>query len=145
MGTEKTKSFSAVSYDGSIYNFIITKEGDIFCLEFDIAKPAKIIELKPNFILRNEEGRSFYSLDDYARERKQQKSLISEWIINEDVFEYLVNNKKIIYSTQMAILYGFNPEYSFDAHYQKRAFKYSRNNPAKRTKILKPMKSGKFN
>jgi len=145
MSTEETKCFSAVTYEGNIYNFVITNKGDIFCLEFDLAISTQLIELKPNFILRNEEGRSFYSLDDYVRERKLKKSLISEWIIDEEVFEYLINNRRIMYSTQMAVLYGFDPKYAFDVKYQKRAFKYSRNNPAKRTKVLKPMKSGIFN
>ena len=145
MELEEVRYFSAVTYDNSIYRFIVPLEGDIYCCEFNILTPANTVELKPNFILRDKCGRSFYSLDDHTRERKIKKSLIREWIIDEDLFEYLINNKKIIYSAQMAILYGFDPQYAFDARYQKRAFKYSRNNPLKRTRALESMKAGKFN
>lgn len=142
---EEVRYFSAVTFDDNTYNFAVTPEGNIYCCEFDLAEPAKIIEFKPNFILRNKYGRPFYSLDDYARERKFDKSLIREWIIDEDLFELLINDRKILYSAQMAVLYGFDPKYAFDANDQKRAFKYSRHNEAKRARILEPMKSGKFN
>lgn len=145
MDLEKVRYFSAVTYDDSTYKFAVTPKDEIYCYEFDITKPTKKIELKPNFILRDKTGRSFYGLDDFYRERKLKKSLIREWIIDEELFEYLIDNQMIMYSTQMALLYGLDPQYAFDAHYQKRAFKSSRNNPAKRKRVLQPMKSGKFN
>lgn len=145
MDFEEVKYFSAVTFDDNTYNFAVTPKGDIYCCEFDIAQPAKIIELKPNFTLRDERGHSFYSLDDYTRERKIEKSLIREWIIDEELFSLLMSEHKLLYSTQMAVLYGFDPQYSFDANNQKRAFKSSRNNKKKRAKVLAPMKSGKFN
>lgn len=145
MNLNEMKYFSAVTYDNEVYEFAVTPEGDIFCCDFDIADPTNIIELKPNFILRDKQGKTLYSLDEYTRERNIKKSLIREWIINEDLLEYLIKNRKIIYSTQMAILYGFDPQYAYDAHYQKRAFKSSRNNPLKRTKILARQKAGNFN
>ena len=142
---EEMKYFSAITYDDNIYTFAVTPEGYIYCEDFDIVEPTSILELKPNFVLRNEEGCTFYSLDDYTRERKVKKSLISGWIIDDDLFEYLINNRRIMYSTQMAVLYGFEPKYAFDAHSQSRAFKSSRNNPKKRAKILESQKQGKFN
>jgi len=142
---EEMKYFSAITYDDNIYTFAVTPEGYIYCEDFDIVEPTSTLELKPNFVLRNEEGCTFYSLDDFTRERKIKKSLISGWIIDDDLFEYLINNRKIMYSTQMAVLYGFDPKYAFDAREQKRIFKNSRNNTKKRTKVLAPMKSGKFN
>ena len=140
-----TKYFNAVAYDGNIYNFEVTPEGNIYCTNFNLKTPANVIELKPNFVLRDIHFRSFYSLDEYTRDKKIKKSLISEWNIEEDVFQYLISGRQIMYSSQMAILYGFDQRYAFDAPSQQRAFKYSRNNRAKRQRILAPMKSGKFN
>lgn len=146
MDSQEVKYFSAVTYDFGTFNFAVTPNGSIYCKEFGKAIPAaSTIELKPNFILRNKNGRSFYSLDEYARDNKIKKSLISNWIINDDVFEYLVKNNKIMYSTQIAILYGLDPQYAFDAFYQKRAFKHTRNNALKRARVLAPQKTGKFN
>ena len=139
---EEMKYFSAVTYNNETYTFAVTPEGDIYCYEFDIATPTNIIELKPNFILRDEKGKTLYSLDDYYREKNIKKSLISEWKIDDELFEQLIQSKKIMYSTHMALLYGFDPIHAYDSCYQKRAFKSYRNNPDKKTKILSKQKSG---
>lgn len=145
MENEEVRYFSALTFDDNTYNFAVTPDGDIYCCEFDLAEPARTIEFKPNFVLRNKHRRPFYSLDDYARERKIEKSLVKEWIIDEDLFNFLMEKRQIMYSAQMAVLYGFEPHYAFDYYDQKRAFKSSRNNAKKRAKILEPMKTGKFN
>lgn len=143
------KFFDAVAVDGSTYHFSINIKGEISCFEFGITYPASIIELKPNFVLRNADGSTLYSLDDHLRNRNKKKSdglsLINAWNIPEDVFEYLVNNKKIMYSVQMAVLYGFDPLYAFDKSHNKRAFKSSRNRPEVKTRVLAKQKAGKFN
>ena len=143
--TEKLRYFKAVTYDDNTYNFVVTSDGGIYCLEFDIVEPASVIELKPNFVLRRKNGETIYNLDDFRRERKIPKSLIREWIIDDELFNELIGQRKILYSVQMALLYGLDASKSFDAHYQKRAFKSSRNNEEKRIKVLSKMKSGKFN
>ena len=146
---EVMKYFSAIAVDGSTYNFGITPKGEISCAEFGITYPASIIELKPNFVLRRVDGSTLYSLDEHLRNKNIKKpdglSLIIEWKIPEDVFEYLINNRKIMYSTQVAILYGLNQQYAYDYRYNKRAFKSTRNNPEGRARTLAPKKSGNFN
>lgn len=142
---EKQKYFKAVTYDNNTYNFVVTSDGGIYCLEFDITEPASIIELKPNFVLRRKNGETIYNLDDFTRERNIKKSLIREWIIDDELFDELIEQRKIMYSVQMAILYGLDALNAFDAHCQKRAFKSSRNNEEKRVKVLSKMKSGQFN
>ena len=145
---EEIKYFEAVTYDRQTYHFTINQKGEIYCIEFggSIA-PAHQIEMKPNFVLRDNGYRTIYSLADYHRENQKKKtneSLISEWIIPEELFEYLLQNKKIIYSTLVAELYGFDKEYAYDARHQTRFCKRARNNPEKKAKILAPIKSGKF-
>ena len=142
---EELKSFSAVTFDDKTYNFLITPEGGIYCDEFDIAEEASIIELKPNFVLRRDNGTTIYSLENYARENNFQKSLIREWVIDDETYYELLSQKKLMFSTQMAIFYGFDPQKAFDYASQKRAFKMSRNNEEKRTKVLSRMKKGQFN
>ena len=46
-----------------------------------------------------------------------------------------------MYSTDMAYLYGLNPEYASDREYQTRAFKYVKDD----TKRLVKQKQGIFN
>lgn len=143
------KYFSALAVDNSTYNFSITPTGEIFCIEFGTTYPASKIELKPNFVLRKEDGSTLYSLDDHLRNRNKKKpngqSLIIQWNIPTDVFEYLIDNKKLMYSYNMALLYGFDTQYAFDQNHNKKAFKSTRHNPEEMEKRLLLQKSGQFN
>lgn len=144
---EKMKYFEAVTYDNQLYHFAVTPENEIYCIEFGISIPANKIEIKPNFVLRDEGSRTIYSLDDHLREKNKKKtndSLISEWIITDEIFNYLIENKMIIYSTTFGLLYGFNPEYAYDRYHQSKLIKISKEKPEKLTKILAPLRSGKF-
>ena len=145
---EEMKYFEAVTYDKQTYHFALSPEGEIKCIEFgnDIS-PAHQLEIKPNFVLRDNGLRTIYSLADYHRDTDKKKtgeSLIFEWIIPDDLFESLVNNKKLIYSTFTAELYGFDPQFAYDARHQKRFCKKTRKNPEAKARVLAPMKSGKF-
>lgn len=145
---KEMKYFEAVTYDKQTYHFALTPEGEIYCIEFGKNLfPAYQIEIKPNFVLRDSGYRTIYSLADYHRENEKKKtneSLISGWIIPDDLFEYLVNSRKLIYSTFVAELYGFDPKYAHDARHQARFCKKARNNPEAKARILAPMKAGKF-
>ena len=144
---EEMKYFKAVTYDNQSYHFAVTPKDEIYCAEFGLSEPAKKIEIKPNFVLRDESGRTIYSLDDHLRENNQKKtndSLISEWIIPEEVFNYLIENKMITYSTTFGLLYGFDPEYASDRRYQGRLIRISKEKPEQLTKILAPLRAGKF-
>ena len=146
---KEIKYFSAVAFDGSTYNFSITSNGEISCEQFNMSFPASIIELKPNFVLRSSDWRSVSSLDDYLRNELCKKSdglsLISKWNISDEVFEYLINNRKLMYSSQMAVFYGFDLNYAYDKQHNKRVFKSFRNKPDAKSRILAPQKRGKFN
>ena len=73
---------------------------------------------------------------------KQQQNLIKSYIIEPYVLEYLIENKMLIYSHDMALLYGFDPKHSYDGHFQTRAFKKNRHKD--KTKILTKQKKGIF-
>lgn len=161
---EPIKSFIAVTYGNKPYHFIITDDKKIYCCEFRLEYGADIIELKPNFVLRDEHSQTIYSLKDYLREQKekkkidykkfiletiskeeqekQQEELIQSYIIEPTVLEYLMENKMLMYSNDMAMLYGFDPQHAYDHHFQTRSFKKSRNK--ENTKILTKQKKGIF-
>ena len=144
---EEMKYFKAVTYDNQSYHFAVTPKDEIYCAEFGTSVAARKIEIKPNFVLRDESGRTIYSLDDHLRENNQKKtndSLISEWIISEEVFNYLIEKKMITYSTTFGLLYGFDPEYASDRRHKGRLIRISKENPEQLTKILAPLRAGKF-
>lgn len=138
------KYFSAVTFDNNKYNFAVTPEGEIYCNEFGISFPAYGIELKPNFVLLDHSKRTLYSLGDHIQNRNKTYSLIKEFIIDPELFDYLKNNHMVTYSTDVAFQYGFDQNYAFDAHWQKRAFKSYRYNQKKKVKILEKQKRGIF-
>ena len=147
---EEIKYFKAVTYNGDEYNFAVTPENQICCIEFGIDKTANLLELKPNFVLRNKNSRTIYSLDEHLRARYSPKSKgdkIFNWIIEPELFKYLLENKMIMFSKQMAILYGFTEEYqqfAYNASYEPRAHKNSRNNPKKRALTLEKIRKDIF-
>lgn len=145
--------FTAITYNNYVYHFSITANGEISCSEFGITIPASIIEIKPNFVLRRADGSTICNLDDHLRNRNLKKpngeSLVFKWDIPENVLEYLINNKKIMYSTELALLYGFPTEYAHDINYKRKEIRRLQNNPNKSEKHLCKLrtqfKNGKFN
>lgn len=147
MEKDGMKYFKAVSYDKEIYHFVITPDGEICCIEFGLEYTGDKIEINPNFVLRDKEYRTVYSLDSYFRDnnkKKTNKSLISEWIIPKQVLKYLYDNKKIRYSTIMALVHGFDIDGANDRHHQGRLIKIADEKPEKFARILAPYKTGKF-
>jgi len=132
--------FTALTYNNSVYHFTIFENGEISCIEFGITEPASIIEIKPNFVLRRADGSTVYELDDHLRNRNLKKpngeSLVFKWDIPENILEYLINNKKIMYSTEMALLYGFPTENAHDINYKRKEIRRIQNNPNKSEKHL---------
>ena len=147
---EGTKYFSAVSHNQVIYHFAVTEEKKIYCLEFNEIIPASIIELKPNFVLRSQNGCYIYSLVDHLKASGkynpnvfgENNQLIFKFDISDELFSYLIENRMLKYSTSVAELYGYDPQYAYDRHFNTSAFKSSRNNPVKKSKRLLRQKSG---
>lgn len=162
---EPIKSFIAVTYDNKPYHFIITDDKKIYCCEFRLEYGADIIELKPNFVLRDKQSQTIYSLKEYLKEHKEknnktdykkfmfgyvpktelektQHDLIKSYIIETPVLEYLIENRMIMYSNDMAMLYGLDPTHAYDQYFQTRSFKKSRHK--ENAKILTKQKKGIF-
>lgn len=152
---EPIKQFFAVTYDNQIYHlFISNVDNKIYCCEFGLDYAGDMIEIKPNFVLRNQGYATVYCLNDYLRENpdqkkphitpedpKQQYSLIRCFIIEPYVFEYLKENNMIIYSHDMSILYNLDSQHAFDSRFKTNAFKKHRRD---KSKILTKQKKGIF-
>lgn len=137
--------FTALTYNNSVYHFSITKNGEISCVEFGITTTASIIEIKPNFVLRRADGSTIYNLDDHLRNRNLKKpngeSLVFKWDIPENVLEYLINNKKLMYSTEIALLYGFPTEFAHDINYKRREIERIKNKTPRAEKHLNKLRT----
>lgn len=154
--------FKGLSFDGQIFEFIVCENG-IFCTNLhDETVLYEKLTLKPSFTfskahytaLREKQKYSTKtnktekssssnpsSLDSYIRENNLEKILICQYLIDDELLAYLIKNKMIDYSTDMAYLYGLDSDYAYDRQYQTRAFKWVK----KKSKILTKQKRGFFN
>ena len=154
---EPIMQFFGVTRDNEIYHFFIDSDDKkIYCCEFGLDYAGSIIEIKPNFVLRNSNYETVYNLKEYLRENpskiitknyqegiiKPQTKLIQNYIIEPSILKYLIDNTMIMYSHDMALLYNLDTNYSYDKHQKNNAFKRQRRD---KTKILIKQKQGIFN
>lgn len=136
----KDRFFKAITFMGRELEFRVTEDNEIISESFSFNVPIKRLILKPNleFIC---EGRIGFDLDGIARSTRSVKDLVQYFIIDEDLLLELVSLDKIRYSTDMAFLYGFNPDFAYDRRENTRAFKHVKDE----SKILSLQKRGIFN
>lgn len=132
--------FNAITFDDQIYEFIVDGEGNIYCDAIIKDRAIKKLIMKPNFEAILVNG-GWVSCDCLARMNGGRKSLIKDYNISPQLAEKLVLNHSIMYSVDMAYLYGLDYRYAYDREDQTRAFKHVKN-PAKR---LVKQKQGIFN
>lgn len=132
--------FFALTYDNQILEFIVKDNGLIYCDFISKKFGIKKLYLKPNFEFTLEND-VILSYDTILRSKEQRKSLIGSYHIDTDLAQYLILNRFISYSYDMAELYGFNPNYASDKSHKARAFKHVKD-PKKR--LLK-QRQGQFN
>ena len=125
--------FSAISFDGRTYDFIVYDNDTIDCPVLGLIGYNRI-HLKPRF--RMYKNNNFYTLDVECNPKFQSsKGLICNYQIDERLFAFLKRKKLIIYSTEMAHLYGFEDKDGFDQDYDSR---YRIGNPFKRVRKKDP-------
>lgn len=134
--------FYATSFDGNVIEFIVFDDNTIDCPTLGFSSFNKI-ELKPRFVLS---GKDFYYTYDVPASRYGENSqLIGNYDIDEDLFKYLKQNEMIIYSNDMAYLYGFEDKQGYDSDPRY----YGVGSPYKRAKkkgpILVKQRKGQFN
>ena len=136
----KERFFKAITFMGRELQFKVTEDNEIISESFSFNVPIKRLILKPNleFICQ---GRVGFDLDGIARATGSVKDLVQYFIIDEDLLLELVLEDKLRYSTDMAFLYGFNPEFAYDRGENTRAFKHVKDE----SKILALQRMGIFN
>lgn len=112
-----------------------TIEDDFFGLG-----PISSIDLKPIIIIRTMDGHDI-DFDSYARTNRRKREYIEKVTIDDELLRELVAKRKIYYSTDMAYLYGFDPELAYDRRESSRAFKHVKDP----NKILALQKQGIYN
>ena len=132
--------FYAMSFDGNIIEFIVFNDNTIDCPELNVYN-FKRIELKPRFVMWDE--KNYYRYNVPASHYSGYSKLIESYDINENLFAYLKQNGMIIYSTDMAYLYGFSDTDGYDkkGYNVGSPYKWAK----KKGPILVKQRKGQFN
>lgn len=133
------RKFTAITFSDKEYEFIIASDGNIYSDLF--LKPARYIELKPNLYAKYQDGGDHFSFDEQTRRTGKERELIREYRIDDELLKELIQKKQAYISTEMAIFYGFDPDYGFDRKHKMNPFKHIKKEPEK---ILKYQKLGIF-
>ena len=140
MEREEIGRFSATTFNGNVIEFIVFNNYTMSCPTLGINSFNRII-LKPRFVLVGKD--LYYTYGDDNKEEKDPNVLISNYDINEQLFDHLKSLGMIKYSTDMAYLYGFSDKSGYDNG------RYGVGSPYKWAKkkgpILSKQRSGKFN
>ena len=136
---QEERKFTAITFSDKEFEFIVAGDDNIYSDLF--FKPARYIELKPNLCARYQDGGSF-SFDERTRETGLERELIREYRIDDDLLKELIDKHIAYISTEMAIFYGYDPDYGFDRKHKMNPFKHIKKEPEK---ILKYQRQGIFN
>ena len=144
MKKEEIGKFFAIAYNNNYFEFIVYSDNTLSCPTLGI-KSFSTIELKPRFVLRGINGENkYYTYDAKSNEPDDSHpELIGNYVISEELFTILKENKMIIYSTDMAYLYGFKDKdgYDNDEYGVGSPYKWAK----KKGPILTKQKKGVFN
>ena len=141
--------FTAVSFKGESYEFIVYNDNSIDCPKMEIWG-MNGIHTKPRPELWD--SKTWYPVIRENYGYPDQTRLIKEFNIDDELFKYLDLNNMIMYSTDMAYLYNFIDKDGFDKEKVRgksngkvkrkgRAFKHA----SKKGEILTKWKNGEFN
>ena len=129
-----------VDFNGLVYPFLIYDDCTMDCVSLGI-EGIKKLYLKPRFEVETEDA--CYTLSSQLRNDR----LISQIICDDNMFDYLYQNKMIYFSTDMAYLYDLPIKEGFDFRRKKECensgtpYKWAE----KKGPILARQKAGKFN
>lgn len=123
--------FWAITFDNQVYNFIVTDQLSLYCPQIGENRQIKSLAIKPNFEICLNGGSLRHAVDLAKRHRGESYyengekiPYVAKYIIPEQLIGVLVANEVISYSTDMAYLYGLNPDYACDRKFKGRAFKH---------------------
>ena len=129
--------FYATRFDEKVYEFIVNSDKTMDCPAIG-AKSIYRIVIKPRFELFSKN----HSCINPAKHGGHTEGLIREYNIDDDLFVYLRQNSMIMYSTDMAYLYGFKDKSGYDRYAKEgHPFKWAE----KKGPILVKQKKGIYN
>lgn len=133
--------FYAYSFNGLKLKFVVYNNA-IDCPSLHL-KGYHRMELKPRFCLMGND--KYYVYKGISSNEPNESELIGKYDIEEDLFSYLKDKRMILYSNDMAHLYGFPDVNGYDS---KKGY-YGVGSPYKWAKkkgpILVKQKKGQFN
>ena len=105
--------FYATTFDENVYEFIVNDNNIMECTTLGIDSIYKIV-IKPRMLLLRKDCAYISPAKPHVKD-----DLIQKFDIPEELFNYLKENKMILYSTDMAYLYGFNDKDGYDRQYKE--------------------------
>lgn len=130
-------SFCLKTFGGKTYKFYVLDNGLMYSKDITMYPLYRII-LKPLFEL--------FGLDEHGNRHsifipRKRFDYIESIKIDNDLLDYMKDNKMIMYSTDMGYLYNLPDKDGYDRIYQRRAFKHKKD----KTKVLIKQKRGYYN
>lgn len=136
MEKQEVGSFYATTFEENVYEFIVYDDSTMACPALDAEAIRKII-IKPRFVLVCEKQVYISPAESGVRD-----GLIRDYDIDSDIFDYLKERNMIMYSTDMAYLYGFENKKGYDRNRQKgRPYKWAE----KKGPVLVKQRKGQYN
>lgn len=143
MERQEIGRFYATTFNGITFEFIVFNNNTIDCPALNLRSFSRI-DLKPRFVL-SKKGSYYTYITPTEEKDKNQQELIGNYDIDNNLFDYLKQHRMIIYSNDMAYLYGFNDKNGYDSdpnHYGVGSpYKWAK----KKGPILVKQKKGQFN
>ena len=148
MDKKEIGRFKAISFDDKVHEFIVNEDDSISFPEIGEFSFDRMI-LKPRFQLYCLYLKRGY-VGEYISNAPHDKidGLIREYVIDDELFDYLLERGIILYSSDMAYYYGFKEKEGYDRKdsagffkFKGRPFKWA----AKKVPVLVKQKQGQFN
>ena len=137
MEKQEIGRFYATRFDESVYEFIVNSDATMDCPAIGAESVYRIV-IKPRFELFSRNC----SFINPAKHGGHIDGLIRDYDIDDDLFDYLREHNMIMYSTDMAYLYGFKDKSGYDREFKEgHPFKWAE----KKGPILVKQKNGQYN
>lgn len=137
MERQEIGRFYATRFDEVTYEFIVNSDATMDCPAINAEAIYRIV-IKPRFEMFSKNN----SCINPAKHGGCIDGLIREYSIDDDLFDYLKANSMIVYSTDMAYLYGFKNKCGYDSDF-KESHPFKR--AEKKGPILVKQKKGQYN
>ena len=102
-------------FDKKVYEFIVNSDATMDYLAIGAESIYRIV-IKPRFELFSREN----SCINPAKHGGHIDGVIREYNISDDLFDYLREHNMIMYSTDMAYLYGFKNKSGYDREFKEK-------------------------